>query len=86
MYHAASGKLGRPWPEATAVNPGSTHSDEQVAERANPDERAIAERKGGYAMWTRVLLLLALLTVVIPLVLLLGVNLGTAWVQQAVLP
>jgi hypothetical protein len=37
-------------------------------------------------MWTRALLLIAFLAVVLPLALLLGVHLGTAWVQQAVLP
>lgn len=37
-------------------------------------------------MWTRVLLLLALFAVVLPLILLVGVHLGSAWVEQAVLP
>jgi hypothetical protein len=37
-------------------------------------------------MWTRALLLLVFLVVVVPLALLLGVHLGTAWVQQVVLP
>jgi hypothetical protein len=37
-------------------------------------------------MWTRTVLLLVFLAVVVPLVLLLGIHLGTAWVQQAVLP
>jgi hypothetical protein len=37
-------------------------------------------------MWTRALLLIAFLAEVLPLALLLGVHLGTAWVQQAVLP
>lgn len=37
-------------------------------------------------MWTRTLLLIALFVVVLPLALLLGMQLGTAWVQQAVLP
>lgn len=37
-------------------------------------------------MWTKALLLLVFLVVVVPLALLLGVHLGTAWVQQAVLP
>jgi hypothetical protein len=37
-------------------------------------------------MWTRTVLLLVFLAVVVPLALLLGVHLGTAWVQQAVLP
>ncbi len=37
-------------------------------------------------MWTRALLLLALFGVVLPLALLVGVHLGMAWVQQAVLP
>ena len=37
-------------------------------------------------MWTRTLLLIALFVVVVPLALLLGIHLGAAWVQQAVLP
>ena len=37
-------------------------------------------------MWTRTLLLIALFVVVLPLALLLGIHLGVAWVQQAVLP
>jgi hypothetical protein len=37
-------------------------------------------------MWTRTLLLIALFAVVVPLALLLGIHLGAAWVQQAVLP
>lgn len=36
-------------------------------------------------MWTKVLLLLVVLVVVMPLALLLGYHLGTGWVQQ-VLP
>jgi hypothetical protein len=37
-------------------------------------------------MWTRALLLIVFLVVVLPLALLMGVHLGTAWIQQAVLP
>jgi hypothetical protein len=37
-------------------------------------------------MWTRTVLLIAFLVVVVPLALLLGMHLGAAWVQQAVLP
>jgi hypothetical protein len=37
-------------------------------------------------MWTRTVLLLVFLAVVVPLALLLGIHLGAAWVQQAVLP
>lgn len=36
-------------------------------------------------MWARTLLLIALFVVVLPRALLLGVHLGVAWVQQAVL-
>lgn len=37
-------------------------------------------------MWTRTVLLLVFVAVVVPLALLLGMHLGAAWVQQAVLP
>jgi hypothetical protein len=37
-------------------------------------------------MWTRTVLLLVFLAVVVPLALLLSIHLGAAWVQQAVLP
>jgi hypothetical protein len=37
-------------------------------------------------MWTRTVLLLVFLAVVVPLMLLLGMHLGTAWLQQAMLP
>lgn len=37
-------------------------------------------------MWTRTMLLLAFVVVVVPLALLLGIHLGTVLVQQAVLP
>lgn len=37
-------------------------------------------------MWTRALLLLALLAVALPLALMLGIHLGMAWVQQSMLP
>jgi hypothetical protein len=37
-------------------------------------------------MWTRAMLLLAFLAVVLPLALLLGIHLGTVLVQQTVLP
>jgi hypothetical protein len=53
---------------------------------AKPGERAIADRGRRLSMWTRTLLLIALFVVVLPLALLLGIHLGAAWVQQAVLP
>jgi hypothetical protein len=37
-------------------------------------------------MWTRAMLLIGFLAVVLPLALLLGIHLGTVLVQQAVLP
>jgi len=37
-------------------------------------------------MWTRAMLLLVFLAVVLPLALLLGIHLGTALVQEVVLP
>lgn len=37
-------------------------------------------------MWTRALLLLVVLAVVLPMALLLGIHLGTVLVQEAVLP
>ncbi len=37
-------------------------------------------------MWTRAILVLAVLAVVLPLALLLGIHLGTVLVQDAVLP
>jgi hypothetical protein len=37
-------------------------------------------------MWTRAMLLLTLVAVVLPLALLLGIHFGTAWVEQLMLP
>lgn len=37
-------------------------------------------------MWTKAVLVLAFVAVVVPLALLLGLQLGLAWVQQVVLP
>ena len=37
-------------------------------------------------MWTKMMLLFAFLAVVLPLVLLLGIHLGTVLVQQSVMP
>lgn len=37
-------------------------------------------------MWSKMVFLLVLLAVVLPLALMLGIHLGTAWVWQVVLP
>jgi hypothetical protein len=37
-------------------------------------------------MWTKAILMLTFLAVVVPLALLLGYHLGTGWVQDVILP
>ncbi len=63
-----------------AVNLRPACGDEQIGRGAKPGPGR------RLAMWTRTVLLLVLLAVVLPLTLLLGIQLGTAWVEQVVLP
>lgn len=49
--------------------------------RGQTGERMITDREGGCVMWTKAMLLFAFLAVA----LLLGIHLGLAWVQQAML-
>jgi hypothetical protein len=65
--------------ERSLLTPGQLAAMNMMPRRGN-------RAKVGPAMWTRAMLLLTLVAVVLPLALLLGIHFGTAWVEQLVLP